>query len=526
MASTTSKYKSEASMKKPGVKGWRAVLGCSYESLALFRITLGVLLTLELVLRFRFLHPFYSEEGTLPLRLLRPKVDDLFKAVCLHCRFEELWQMQALLSVQVVLAVLYTAGYRTKLTSILSWYLYLSLTLRNTWMSYILDRYYHYLLFYSMFLPLGERWTLFPRKEQDKNQGLVISPATIAFKLLVVWIYFDAGWGKLMDPLKGWSYNADPLPALDTYARHTVTAQYLYALLGPPGLRLMTPVVVYVELLAAPVAMVGSFLGSSALIYTAVSLICSIHVGIALTLRNSALLSLVACAAWCLFLPLGAGSSTAEPVSKARRTVSVRNILGTLLSIVLIGAMVAGNLWLETISQACDQSVKHIWSTLLHNRWNVFVGAEEYVTWEIAPGLLEDDSVVDVWGRRDEVNWNLPGGGAPCTATARPGRWRSFPYLAGLEGEDADALWRYLCQEWDRENHVDMYPGRKLLRYNFFMLQADVLPNMGFSATRKRLVQSYECVHTEPEEIAPGEEEEDVDETEVDKGGDEERDEL
>ena len=35
--------------------------------------------------------------------------------------------------------------------------------------------------------------------------------------------------------------------------------------------------------------------------------------------------------------------------------------------------------------------------------------------------------------------------------------------------------------------------GRKLLRYNFFMLQADVLPNMGFSATRKRLIQSWDC---------------------------------
>lgn len=32
------------------------------------------------------------------------------------------------------------------------------------------------------------------------------------------------------------------------------------------------------------------------------------------------------------------------------------------------------------------------------------------------------------------------------------------------------------------------------MRYNFFMLQSDVLPNMGFSPTRKRLVHSYECI--------------------------------
>lgn len=32
--------------------------------------------------------------------------------------------------------------------------------------------------------------------------------------------------------------------------------------------------------------------------------------------------------------------------------------------------------------------------------------------------------------------------------------------------------------------------------FTVFMLQADVLPNMGFSATRKRLVHSHDCLST------------------------------
>jgi len=111
-----------------------------------------------------------------------------------------------------------------------------------------------------------------------------------------------------------------------------------------------------------------------------------------------------------------------------------------------------------------------------------------------APGLLVDGSVVDVWGRKEDVDWRLPGAGAPCTSTSRPGRWRSYPYLAGLEGEDGQVLWDYLCHQWNRENHADKYPGRQLVKFNFFMLQADVLPNMGFSATRKRLIHSHECI--------------------------------
>jgi hypothetical protein len=46
-----------------GVKGLRAMFGCTPEALALFRISLGFLLVCELVLRFRFLHVFYTDEG-------------------------------------------------------------------------------------------------------------------------------------------------------------------------------------------------------------------------------------------------------------------------------------------------------------------------------------------------------------------------------------------------------------------------------------------------------------------------------
>ena len=498
-------------VNRSSFSGWRASFGCSYTALALYRITLGSLLTLELVLRFRFLEPFYSNQGTLPLNLLLPQVDDLYKTICLHCQFETLQEQQALLSVQVLLAVLFTAGIWPRMTAFGSWYLYFSLTLRNTWMNYILDRYIHYLLLHAVFLPTAERWTLFsasPSKIIQKQQSAsyIVSPATISLKVLLLWIYLDAGGGKLLDPLGGWNYDAQPLPALDTYTRHTTAARYVYALLGPEGLRVMTPVVVWVELLSTPVALVGSAVGSKTMTCLAIALICSLHVGIAICLNNSALLSFVACVPWCTFLPIGWSD---EPLTKfypklspsgGTTTTRIHNLLST----IVLGSMMLGSIWIDGFSQSCDQSVKHIWSTLLHNRWNVFVGAEEYVTWEIAPGLLADGSVVDIWARGKEVDWSMPGSGAPCTSTARPGRWRSFPYLAELQGAEADALWGYLCKEWDRDNQADQYPGRQLIKYNFFMLQADVLPNMSFSATRKRLIHTQECVaQNESENKAP-----------------------
>jgi LmbE family N-acetylglucosaminyl deacetylase len=464
------------SSEKMPLQRWKMVWGATLESLALYRIWLGGLLILELILRFRYLHPFYTDEGTLPLRLLMPTVDGVYKAVCLHCHFGQEWQQGTLLSFQLVVACFFTAGVATNVTAFLSWYLYLSLTLRNTWMNYILDRYFHYLLFLSIFLPLGERYTIHGARKKHHSKVIAFYPAILAMKLLVFWIYLDAGGGKWMDEKKGWTFGADPLPALDTYARHTLAAQYMYALLGPWGLRLLTPVVVYVEIFAAPVASLGNYLSSNFLVYTAVGLICALHFGIALMLRNAALLSFVACSPWWTFLPIGLPERFFHSPQLAK--VKYPTKLVGIVSTVLIVGLAFGTVWLATLSSMCDQSVKHIWSTVLHNRWNVFVGAEEYVSWEIAPGLLVDGSVVDVWSKSQEVSWEMPGTGAPCTSTSRPGRWRSFPYLAELQGEDAYVLWHYLCDEWDRENQVNVYPERKLVKYNFFMLQADVLVSL------------------------------------------------
>lgn len=155
------------------------MFGCTPESLAVFRICLGCLLVCELVLRFRYLHVFYTDEGTMPLSSLLPKIDDLYKKMCLHCHFGELWEQQLLLCFQCIAAVCFTVGYKTKIMSIISWYMYTSLILRCTWLYFILDRYFYYLLFYSMFLPLDERWAVDAPKKGRTKSRLIINPATV-----------------------------------------------------------------------------------------------------------------------------------------------------------------------------------------------------------------------------------------------------------------------------------------------------------------------------------------------------------
>ena len=290
------------------------------------------------------------------------------------------------------MAICFAIGYRTRIAAILSFYMYTSLILRNTWLYFILDRYFYYLMFYSMFLPLAEYWSLDAAGKRRRTNGVktgeratkstsvFVNPATVALKLLVFWIYLDAGLGKYMDPKKGWTYHADPLPALDTYARHTVFAQHLYGLLKPEGLRLLTPIVVYVEIFCVPVALVGSYLGNPRIVNTAIMVICQMHLGISLCIRNSNLLSYVACCSWLVFLPLGWGENenNSNKIRTEQPPHSMWNKLGSLITLMMVSAMVCGNVWFETIATGCStESLRLIWSTLLQNRWNVFIGAEE-----------------------------------------------------------------------------------------------------------------------------------------------------
>ena len=153
----------------------------------------------------------------------------------------------------------------------------------------------------------------------------------------------------------------------------------MYALLGPTGLRLMTPTVVYVELLAAPVTLIGSYLGNRNIVLSAIGIICSLHAGISLTVRNTFLLSSVACCAWTVFLPpmMESVNQTVEKSVETKHKSTSFPWIKSFLSAFIILSIISGSLWFEIISEECNQSMKHVWSTLLHNRWNVFIGAEE-----------------------------------------------------------------------------------------------------------------------------------------------------
>lgn len=534
-------------------------------SLAAFRIALACALVYELsdrVFSTNTLEGFYSEEGIWPARLMQDHSTPLHVWLSPHSWYDGSLTA-ALLVMQFGAAFCLLLGWQARLAALLSWLLYNSLTLRNVWLSYIADRYFHILLLYAALLPCGRRFSLDralskgsqvdgSKSSDDDDQVAGLPVASLLFKLQILWIYLDAGWGKLNDPLQGWSFGATPLSALDTYTRHTHFAIWLYRALGPQGLRLMTPTVVAAELLAPAAVLVASAAGAS--LWFQVGLICVLplmHLGISLALVNTVSLSIVAAVAWLPFVP-GSAWVRARPCSLQVGSAAMATTLTPAAaeghsiwpSLIMLAFMALCAHHEFLVGSACTQAgLSTVSSVLLNNRWNVFVGADSYVTWEIAPAKLADGRVVDLWTRGGAVSWDVPSlllmnhsASAPGTTAfvRRSGRWRSFPYLSVAEGAEGAALldgpwadnagedparqnsclvesqaaarpldaqfhrrvWTYLCTEWNTRQP----PSARVLRYSFFMLQADIEPGLSYSAVRKRLIHSHECLQPTPGE--------------------------
>ncbi|WP_424016050.1 HTTM domain-containing protein [Halorubrum xinjiangense] len=137
-------------------------------ALAAFRIGLGTLVIVDLLLRSRSLTAFYTDYGVLPLRAF---LTDYSTSHSLHALSGEPWAAALSFAVAGALALALIVGYRTRLVTLVSWVLLVSLHARNPMVLNSGDSLLRMLLFWSVFLPLGARWSVDAVKRADRGTG-------------------------------------------------------------------------------------------------------------------------------------------------------------------------------------------------------------------------------------------------------------------------------------------------------------------------------------------------------------------
>lgn len=166
-------------------------------SLALFRIGLGAVLLLDLVLRAQDLVAHYTAAGILSLEQLPPS-SPLITALAPHLHVTSIGATVCLFGVSAAAAAAVMLGVKTRWMVALSWFMLHSLQLRNPFVNHAGDKLLILLLFWAIFLPLDRYYTLGKRPQRAGLPATrrIASFATAALVIQIASVYFMSALRK------------------------------------------------------------------------------------------------------------------------------------------------------------------------------------------------------------------------------------------------------------------------------------------------------------------------------------------
>lgn len=407
--------------------------------LAAWRVCAGGLLLVDLVWRAFELTTFYTDQGLVPRAALEALKITQAPSRSLHA-LSGGWPLEALLFVVAGLcAVGMIAGWRTRLMVFLSWVLLTSLHARNPVILNRGDMVLRLMMFWSLWLPLGARWSLDARRAQQRSHDKAGGPAALAMtaQLGIVYLvsvlhkrgpsWWDEGLAvyyalKLDDfvtPLGRWVGQHSAWSAPLTWGT-------LFIELLAPALLLLAP-----AWWAKPRGL-------------AVCLGCALHIGLLLTMRLD-LFMWVMLASWLPFWP----SSWWDRLTKkrdAKAPTVVRYPIRRSSALVVSAALVGVLVWsIGETRQARAPKALEPWlrPVGLTQRWSMFApDPARDDGWLVAAATTKDGQLRDLWRSEGPVSAQKP-----ARMDTHNLRWRS--YMMRLQRDDEQvlgpALGRWLC---------------------------------------------------------------------------------
>ncbi|NUM56717.1 MAG: HTTM domain-containing protein [Candidatus Hydrogenedentes bacterium] len=273
----------------------RSVIEIDYRALAALRISLAAVIIVDLINRAQALTAHYTDRGVYPRAFwIEDQPNRWFFS--LHLLGGETVHQAALFLAAGVAAALLLAGYRTRLMTVISWLLILSLHNRNQLVLQSGDTLLRMLLFWSIFLPLGAKYSVDAlRAHRAPGEKSARSAATFAILVQVCLVYWftvlhrtDPMWwnGKAVYYALHLDLFATPLGVWLRQYDGVCTALTYFSI----GLELLGPVLVFSPILTRHVRLV------------VVVLMVIMHMGFALTMKLG-LFPVISIAGWIVFIP-------------------------------------------------------------------------------------------------------------------------------------------------------------------------------------------------------------------------------
>ncbi|MDB5261797.1 MAG: hypothetical protein JWQ14_1078, partial [Adhaeribacter sp.] len=258
---------------------FKKIFTVDLRALALMRIMVAGIVLIDLTIRASDLEAHYSNMGVLPLHVMFQYAWDSYY-FSFHT-LSGLWQVQALLFLFAgIVACCLLLGYQTRLSTILTWILLVSLQNRNTLISQGGDDLLRMLLFWAMFMPWGKYYSVdaVRQKTPMPRPAPYVSVTTAAYMLQVSFMYL---FTALIKTSPEWREDGTALYyalSLDQVLMPMGNLIYPY----PELLKFLTHFTFYTELLLPLLLLIPVYTTFFRLLF--VGILASFHVGISLTL--------------------------------------------------------------------------------------------------------------------------------------------------------------------------------------------------------------------------------------------------
>ena len=164
--------------------------------LSLGRILLGLVVFFDILQSIQWRDLYYSELGVLP-RVEFSRLTGLQYSLSPYFAVSTEWFTTLLLGLSAVCAFFFMVGWRTRYSTGLLWLLVVSLQERNPWILTGGDSWLRATLFWLIFLPCGEYFSMDRVKDGNTERATTVSnAASFGLVMQVVFIYFWAGLAK------------------------------------------------------------------------------------------------------------------------------------------------------------------------------------------------------------------------------------------------------------------------------------------------------------------------------------------
>jgi hypothetical protein len=476
--------------KAPGTSSrtnLRNLFGIDPRSLALFRMAIGALLLVDLAIRAGDLSAMYTDDGMFSRAEICRRATTVWNW-SFHFGGGS-WGYQAMLfGIAAALALALFAGFETRLVTIGSWLMLVSLHHRVPPILSGAEILLRMLLFWAMFLPLGRVWSVDRWMERRRGdvaahgrEAPVLSVATAAILLQMALMYFFSAlfksnpqwWrGEAIAGTLAHGFYASPLGA--------------YLLQFP---RLLSGVTVATFILEWAAPLLLFFSGSKRrprLVF--IGALAAMHLSIALCLEVG-LFSYVALAGLTLFLPAEFWNSRllarfSRPSGNDKQTAAGKSVAQLrprffyatqglcLVLLIYVFAVNINGLPSHPLAPLSPEKWKPFTTALgLGQRWGMFDSIPSKDGWYVARAKLNDGSEVDLLRQGAAVDWKRPA----FPARLYPNHfWQKlFREMAYFDEQGFQVLRtpvaEFLCRDWNARKA----PEKQIAEFEFVFCMMD-----------------------------------------------------